>query len=139
MTDANDVRNRIGLRELGSTVEITFYRKDKVQTVKVTIGEPRIASLDGGGVGSQLGGARFTEIPTDNPRKGRIEGVFVGDVQPGSAAWRVGLRSGDIIVALNQQPLRSAADLENAVRKSNGVLALNIIRGDAPLLIVAPG
>lgn len=139
VTDANDVRNRVGLRELASTVDITFYRKDKVQAVKVTVGEARTASLDGSGVVSQLGGARFTEIPADNPRKGSIDGVFVADVQPGSAAWRVGLRGGDIIVALNQRPLRTATDLENAARTSDGVLALNVIRGDAQLLIVAQG
>jgi S1-C subfamily serine protease len=137
--DANDVRNRIGLKERGTVVEMTFYRKEKVQSVKVTIGEDRAAAVDGSGVVTQLAGARFTNIPADHPRKGRIEGVLLADVQAGSMAWRVGLRSGDIVIGLNQVPLRSVSDLEAAARGATGVLALNVVRGDAQLLIVAQG
>ena len=139
VTDANDVRTRIGLKERGSVVEITYYRKAQVQSVKLTIGEERAVALDGGGLVRQLTGARFTEIPSDHPRKGRIEGVLIAEVQAGSIAWRVGLRSGDIIFGLNQVPLRGVADLEAAARSASGVLALNVLRGDAQLLIVAQG
>jgi serine protease DegQ len=38
VSDANGLRNQIGLKERGETVEISFYRKDKLQTAKVTIG-----------------------------------------------------------------------------------------------------
>ncbi len=139
IADANDVRNRIGLSERGTVVEMTFYRKEKLQTVKMSIGEERAALTDGSGLVRQLGGARFSEIPADHPLKHRIEGVYVADVQPGSAAFRVGLRNGDIIIAINQQPMRAVADLEKAARTVTGVLALNVIRGDAQLLIVAQG
>jgi Do/DeqQ family serine protease len=139
VADANDVRNRIGLKELGSVVEITYYRKAQMQSVKLTIAEERAAALDGGGLVRQLAGARFTEIPADHPRKSRIEGVLVAEVQAGSMAWRVGLRSGDIIFGLNQVPLRGVADLESVARAASGVLALNVLRGDAQLLIVAQG
>lgn len=44
-------------------------------------------------------------------------------------AWRVGLRSGDIVTGLNQMPLRSVTDLESAARGAAGVLALNVVRG----------
>ena len=137
VADANDVRNRIGLSERDSVVEITFYREDKLQTIKVTIGGERASSIDGGGVVRQLDGARFSEIPADHPRKGRIEGVLIAEVRPGSAAWRVGLRNGDIIFAVNQQLTRTVAEVEKVARDANGVLVLNVIRGDAQLLIVA--
>ena len=39
INDANGLRNRIGLKERGEAVDITFYRKDRVQTVRVTIGD----------------------------------------------------------------------------------------------------
>ena len=139
VADANDVHNRIGLSEPGSVLEVTSYRKDKLQVVKVTIGEERAASIGSGGVIRQLDGARFSEIPADHPLIGRVEGVHVADVQPGSAAFRVGLRSGDIIIAINQQPLRAVADLERAARTVAGVLALDVVRGDAQLVIVVHG
>ncbi len=96
VTDANDLRNGIGLKERGSVIEITHYRKAQTQSVKLSIAEDRAAVLDGGGLVRQLAGARFTEIPADHPRKGRIDGLLVAEVQAGSMGWRVGLRSGEI-------------------------------------------
>ena len=136
----NDVRNRVGLRERGSTVEITFYREGKPHTVKVRVGtEPEIDTLDAGDTVPQLSGARFTEIPADHPAKGHVEGVLAVEVQPRSPAWRVGLRAGDIVVSVNQQPIRSPADFEKVARKNPSVLTLNILRGDTQLFIVAQG
>ncbi|MGE5588032.1 MAG: PDZ domain-containing protein [Clostridia bacterium] len=45
-------------------------------------------------------------------------GLKVLDVVPRSPAARVGLRSGDILIAVNGQPVRSAADLLNAMSGS---------------------
>jgi S1-C subfamily serine protease len=138
VADANDVRNRVGLRERGSKVEVTYYRDGKTNIATVTIGEPKVAA-DVRNVAPQLAGARFVEIPTDNPAKGRVEGLLAAEVQTGSPAWRAGLRAGDIVVAVNQQPIRSPGDLEKATRRNSGVLTLNILRGDAQLFIVAQG
>jgi S1-C subfamily serine protease len=40
-------------------------------------------------------------------------GALVGAVREGSPSAQAGLRPGDIIEALNEKPVRSAADLEN--------------------------
>jgi S1-C subfamily serine protease len=139
VADANDVRNHIGLREPGSKVEVTYYREGHTHTVTVTTGEPKVAPLDVRTAVPQLGGARFTEIPADHPAKGRVEGLLAAEVGAGSAAWRTGLRAGDIVVAVNQQPVSSVADLEKATSKNTGVLTLNILRGDTQLFIFAQG
>ncbi len=39
------------------------------------------------------------------------EGAFVGAVQPGSPAEKAGLREGDVVVAMNNRPIRAAAEL----------------------------
>jgi S1-C subfamily serine protease len=41
-------------------------------------------------------------------------GVEVGGVRPGSLGERTGLRPGDVIEALDGQPIRSVAELERA-------------------------
>lgn len=46
---------------------------------------------------------------------GTASGAFVGKVKPGSAAERIGLAVGDIIVELNGGNIATAADLENAL------------------------
>jgi S1-C subfamily serine protease len=43
-------------------------------------------------------------------------GAYVGQVTAGSAADRAGLREGDVILTLNRQPVRSADDVERALR-----------------------
>jgi serine protease DegQ len=139
VADANDVRTRIGLTERGTTVTVTFYRKERLQTVPVTIGEERVAAQDGSGAVRSLSGARFAELPAGHALKGRLEGLLVAEVETGSPAWRLGLRASDVVTAVNQQPVRTLADLETAARSGNGVLALSIVRGDAQLLIVAQG
>src|SRR5205085_6684655 len=44
-----------------------------------------------------------------------VRGVIVGSVQPGSAAERAGLKQGDVIVALNGQPVNDSNSLRNRV------------------------
>jgi serine protease Do len=43
------------------------------------------------------------------------EGALVAEVVPGSAAERAGIRKGDVIVAINGVPVRSAAQVRNTV------------------------
>jgi Do/DeqQ family serine protease len=139
VANANDVRNRVGLRERGSKVDVTYYREGRTHTATITIGEPKVAAADVHSAAPQLAGARFVELSPDHPANGRSEGLLATEVQAGSPAWRVGLRAGDVVVAVNRQPVRSIADLEDATKKNPGVLALNILRGDAQLFIVAQG
>ena len=83
VADANEVRNRIGLRERGSTVELTIWRVGKSQTVKLTVAEPRAAAVDIGAI-AQFGGARFTDIPVEHPSRGKVAGALVAEVLAGS-------------------------------------------------------
>ncbi len=46
---------------------------------------------------------------------GSLDGVLVGDVVANGPAAKAGLASGDIVVTLNNQPMKSANQLRNAV------------------------
>jgi serine protease DegQ len=60
--------------------------------------------------------ARLGVAVTDMVGDGRgLEGVNVQRVEPGSGAERAGLRVGDVIVALDGRPVRSASDLRSRV------------------------
>ncbi|HXF54424.1 MAG TPA: DegQ family serine endoprotease [Hyphomicrobiaceae bacterium] len=137
--DANDVRNRIGLMERGREVKLTYYRAGRTATTTVKVGAPRAQAVEGASAIPQLEGARFADIPADHPARGSVEGVLVIQVEAGSPAWRLGLRSGDIVIGVNQRPIKSAGDFEKVVRGHRGVLALNVLRGDTQLFIVAQG
>jgi serine protease Do len=58
------------------------------------------------------------------------EGVIVADVQGGSAAEQAGIQRGDIIVAVDGQPVKSVEDLQQTVRehKPNDQITVTINR-----------
>ena len=59
-------------------------------------------------LGAQVADARTIMLKRGAPAQ---DGAYVGNVRPGTPADAAGLRSGDIITAVNGQPVRTAADL----------------------------
>jgi serine protease Do len=57
-------------------------------------------------------------------------GVVVAAVEPGSLAEDIGLTKGDVIVAINRQPVSSATDVRNMVQsaKPGDAMAFKLMR-----------
>jgi putative serine protease PepD len=69
-------------------------------------------------------------------------GALVGEVEPGSAADEAGVTSGDIIVALGDNPVQSSGDLLGALRdyQPGDTVDLTVFRaGDKQTLEVTLG
>jgi serine protease Do len=68
------------------------------------------------------------------PRGGKAEGVQVAEVDPNSDAATKGLKSGDVILEINSQPVNSPADVEAAVKNAKGLgrkaVLLSVRSGD---------
>jgi len=63
-------------------------------------------------------GVSVQPVTTDIARSLNLpeaRGVIVGEVQPNSAASRAGLKTGDIITALNSEPVNESNELRNRV------------------------
>src|SRR5688572_12827173 len=59
-------------------------------------------------------GIAMEDLTAANAKKAGVtalEGALIAAVQPGSPAEKLGLRAGDVIVALNGRPVRAAAEL----------------------------
>ena len=56
-------------------------------------------------------------------------GVLVRGVQRAGVASRSELRAGDLITAAGSEPVRTVADLERALRRADGTLRLDVVRG----------
>ncbi len=137
--DADDLRNRIGLLAVGTEVTIGYLRDGKRRSVKATIGaastEQRAAR--GAAALERLAGADLRDLDRSHPQYGRVQGVHVASVQPGSRAARAGLVAGDIILGVNRAAVRSVAELTQALDAAGqGPLALNILRGNRRLYLV---
>lgn len=53
----------------------------------------------------------------------------------GSAAERVGLPAGDVIVAVNRRPVTTAAELASALQGVTGTIALELYRDGTRLFL----
>jgi S1-C subfamily serine protease len=64
-----------------------------------------------------------------------VEGILVVRVMPDSPAERAGIRRGDVIVAVNNQPIQDGSKLQSLVDRAglNQVLKLKIQRSDRSL------
>jgi serine protease Do/serine protease DegQ len=135
--NSSDLRNRIGLVRIGEQVELTVQRNGKRHVIRARVGTREAAAAADTGISIQrLAGAGFQNIQPGMPAYGKVEGVRVAEVEPGSPAWRHGLREGDIVVGINRQRVKNVDELKRALRTAEDVIALNIVRGNAQMLIV---
>jgi len=65
------------------------------------------------------------------------EGVLVSQVHPGTGAEKAGLASGDIIMSVDDKPVKNVGELVKEIQKKKvgEKVKLNIIRGGKPLTI----
>ncbi|HYG56050.1 MAG TPA: Do family serine endopeptidase [Burkholderiales bacterium] len=129
---AAELRARLGVVPVGETVELRVQRGGNTQVVKA-----RIAEIEGAAASGQqlpeLAGAALAEVERAG-LPGRNRAVLVTGVQADSAAFKFGLRPGDLIVGVNQRRVTSLAELAKMLRTKGG-LALNVLRGEALLNI----
>jgi S1-C subfamily serine protease len=67
------------------------------------------------------------------------EGVAVTELEPGSAAMRVGLQKGDIILAINREKVRSSKDVERLTKAAASLWEISINRGGQIMTSVLGG
>jgi serine protease Do len=87
--------------------------------IPASVAEPIVAQLrEGGSVTRGWLGVQIQSVTDDIARSlgmARTEGAIVAEPQPNSPAARAGIRSGDVIVGLNGEPVRDARDLTRRV------------------------
>ncbi|RTE86339.1 MULTISPECIES: Do family serine endopeptidase [Gammaproteobacteria] len=119
---------KIGSAGAGTEVELGILRDGETLSIDVELQQGSAAPV------TQLShpalqGATFSE-------EGR--GIEVREVTPNSPAERIGLTTGDIIAAVNRQPVNTMSALQEGIDNSKGVTALTIIRGNSQLYLLLP-
>jgi Do/DeqQ family serine protease len=136
VNSSSDLRNAIGLLRVGTRINIGILRNGNPLTLQAVIDDPHTGSTTAGALSQHLSGALLGPVSDNHPLAGRVAGVEVLEVERGSRAWSAGVRAGDIIVSINQQPVSSVDEVASAVRRDSDALLLNIRRGNGALYIV---
>ncbi len=126
---AADLRNTIGLMRSGDEVDIKYIRDGSTRSAITALGQQKFARNVGAEIHPGLDGALFAESSSSSNR-----GVEVTSIDPGSPAAQRGLRSGDLITAVNRRPVQSLAEL-NTIASTNRILFLLVQRGDRALTL----
>ena len=134
------LRNYIGLKRPGDSAQIKIIRGKKTLHIKATIGGDKVLSsapsetvqpkgYAGQQLHSSLEGATFGENSS-------AQGVQVLSVKNHSPAWQAGLRTDDVVIAINRHRVNSLNDLKKFQNKNSQTIALNIHRGHSALFLV---
>ena len=133
---ASDLRNRIGVLRAGAEVSIDFMRDGDEKNVEVNISDRPAMAMNAGTEFPRLEGAQFANIPQDHPRYGKVDGVLVTEVTQGTAAARWGLRSGDIVLAVNRIAVSNVGEFSSTLENIRGAAALLLLRGNAQVYVM---
>ncbi len=126
---AAELRNTIGLMRSGDEVDIKYVRDGSTRSAVTSLGQQRSARNVGAEIHPGLDGALFAASSTTGNG-----GVEVTSIEPGSPAAQRGLRTGDLITAVNRRPVQSLAEL-NAIASTSRILFLLVQRGDRALTL----
>ncbi len=129
------LRNTIGLKRVGESVDIELIRDGQKKHFKLTIKQ---ADVDSGRVSNipLLNGAEFSAIPRNHPLYRQVDGVMIASIKRGSKIWQSGLEPGDVIVSANRKPVSSVKQFLKIAKKTRGELLLRIQRGSQALYVV---
>jgi len=132
----------------GSTVRVELLRNGEPLTLKVTLDQrpSDLGFLGGHGKAPSAGALRGISVQNLTPvlRKQMeispdVRGVVVAEVDPGSPAGRY-LEPGDLILSVNHDPVKSAADFNKLAAETKGEVLLRIIhQGEAVFVVIPSG
>jgi serine protease Do/serine protease DegQ len=126
--NAHELRNSIGMLQIGDQVEIGLLRDGKPHKVTAQVAERGVSeSASAAEIHHGLEGAELADAPDAG-------GVLVRSVADGSPAAAAGLRANDLIIGIGRTPISSIKSFREAAKGVN-LLMLNVRRGPSTLLI----
>lgn len=139
-------RRRIAALRPGTEITLTVVRDGTPMDVPVVTRarDPQgVATLPDPEVREQLG-VDVANLTPDLLRQLRLpadtEGVLVRSVDPGSPAWRAGLRQGMLVLAVNRTDITSVEDFDTALTEARGgraMLLVQLPRGGRRYMVLA--
>ncbi|MEW5770662.1 MAG: DegQ family serine endoprotease [Pseudomonadota bacterium] len=132
VNDSIDLPRMVGASKPGSTARLTIWRKGAQRELEVKVGEmpqeERTAAAKEEKQANKAG-LVVSELGAEQKKALKIgSGVLVEEAS--GIAARAGIRSGDVILAVNNQEVNSPADLNRLIEGGRKQVALLVKRGE---------
>jgi serine protease Do len=121
----------------GSSTKVEVWHKGASRQLPVTVGEMKpqaVASANPGAETQGRLGVAVRALTSDEQKQAGTSGGLLVENVAGAAA-KAGLKPGDIILALNNTPVKNPEQLRGMVAKSGKRIALLVLREDAKVYI----
>ncbi|AET88317.1 serine protease [Burkholderia sp. SFA1] len=143
VSDSTSLPSQVAGLSPGSSAKVTVWRDKSAKDLSVTIGalkDAKTASAKTGAGGDEasaqdarLGVAVRPLTPEEKQNDSLSRGLLVQ--QSGGAAASAGIQPGDVILAVNGQPVTSVQQLKSMVEHAGDSIALLIQRDDAQIFV----
>ena len=124
------LRAEVGTLPIGTKLQLGLLRDGKPVSVTVELQQSTQDKVQSATIYTGIEGADLSNS------SGSEKGVRVDSVKPNSAAARIGLKKGDVILGVNQQPVGNLGELRKILDTKPSVLALNVKRGDTSIYLL---
>ncbi len=131
LTSFAALRAEVGSLPVGTKLELGLLREGKPMNVTVELQQSSQDKVASATIYTGIEGADLSNIDSNGHK-----GVRVDSVKAGSAAARIGLKKGDVILGVNQQAIANLGELRKILDSKPSVLALNVQRGDNSLYLL---
>jgi serine protease Do len=139
--DSTDLPYMVGSTAVGKSVAVDLLRKGQKKTFQIKIGElkeekePEAVSEAKPRLGMTV--EEITPEIMKNYRLSESSGLVVVDVENGSPAAEAGLREGDVILEVDQKPVKALDEFNRKMEsyKQGDTLLLLVKRGEATVFL----
>jgi len=139
VSSSGDLPPMVAALKPGTTVTLDVWRNKASRQITATIGamDDKETVANAGKNSSQDKGRLGVAVRPLSPEEKQANDIANGVVveNAAGAAARAGLRAGDVIVAVNNTPVKNVDDLKGLIAKSGKTVALLIQRGDARIFV----
>jgi serine protease Do len=121
----------------GSTARLDVVRKGEAKHIDVTVGElknAKVAAAETDGQAPGRLGVAVRELTRAEQKEAGVTGGLVVENATGAAA-KSGIQRGDVILSVNDTPVKSVAQLRSLVSRAGKRIAVLVQRDDAKLYV----
>jgi len=133
---SSSLRTNIGLKRVGEKVKIDFVRDKQAISVTTHVGHISTEQITASTDMPLLKGTQLKALSASQPFRGATAGLLITAISANSVAAQVGLREGDIILAVNKRKVKTLTDLNKAAKLSRKQLLIHLQRGQSFLYLV---